>query len=317
MRFVVADGEPQYRRLLGDEELALLERDGHELAWFDGPPGSHDAWIERLRDADGVMLLWGLPSGVLTRTPTIRVLSFVGAGVESYVDLDEARAAGVTVCNSPTQGANAVAEHAVALLFAVARNVPESDRTVREGLWIQNEGLELRGRRLGVVGAGGIGARVIELGKALGMDVVCWTRRRSPERERELGAPIVELDRLFASCDAVSLHLPGVAETVGIIDRSLLSAMPPHGILVNTCRGSVVDEQALAELLEAGALGGAGLDVLSAEPPPPNHPLLSAPRVVLTPHVGFHTGESTAAQLRVAIQNLCAFARGQPQNVRS
>src|SRR5919108_3436368 len=189
VRLVCADGEPQYRRLLSEEQLARVEAEGHELAWFDGAPDSIDGWIERLRGAEGLLLLWRLPQGVLAASPSLRVVSFVGTGVETYVELDEARAAGLTVCNVPRYGANAVAEHALALVLAVARRVADGDRAVRAGAWEQTEGLELRGRRLGVVGAGPIGRRMIELGKALGMTVACWTQTPSAARERELGAP--------------------------------------------------------------------------------------------------------------------------------
>jgi phosphoglycerate dehydrogenase-like enzyme len=315
MRLVCADGEPQYRRLLQPDQLARLEADGHELEWFDCAPESVEGWAERLRDAEGVLLLWRLPAGVLSATPSVRVVSFVGTGVETYVDLAEARAGDVTVCNVPRYGANAVAEHALALILAVARRVPEGDRAVRAGSWTQTEGLELRGRRLGVVGAGPIATRMIELGKALGMTVVCWTARRSPERERELGATLVDLDELFASADVVSLHLAHRPETEGIVDRHLLSLLQPHAILVNTARGALVDERALAELLEAGSIRGAGLDVLGSEPPPAGHPLLASPRVVITPHVGFLTAEASGELLRASLENLLAFARGQPQNV--
>jgi phosphoglycerate dehydrogenase-like enzyme len=317
MRLVCADGEPQYRRLLSDEQLARVEAEGHELTWFDGAPSSVDGWVKRLRRADGLLLLWRLPPGVLAATPELQVVSFVGTGVETYVDFDEARVAGVTVCNVPRYGANAVAEHALALVLAVARRVPRGDAAVRGGSWEQTEGLELRGRRLGVVGAGPVGARMIELGKALGMNVVCWTRRRSPERELELGAPLVELDELFASSDVVSLHLAPHPDTHGIVDRRLLELLRPDAILVNTARGSLVDEQALAQLLASGRIRGAGLDVLGTEPPPPDHPLLSSPRTVLTPHVAFHTAESSAELMRISLENLLAFARGEPQNVRS
>jgi phosphoglycerate dehydrogenase-like enzyme len=314
MRFVCADGEPQYRRLLTDAQLRQLDAEGHELDWFDGAPDSVEGWVERLRGAGGLFLLWRLPPGVLAET-SLRVVSFAGTGVEMYVDLDEARAHGVTVCNVPHYGANAVAEHALALLLAVARVVPAGDLAVRAGSWSQTEGVELRGRQLGVVGAGPVGARMIELGGALGMRVVCWTRRRTPARERELGAPLVELEELFATSDVVSLHLAARPDTEGIVDRRLLGLLPPGAILVNTARGALVDEQALADLLASGAVGGAGLDVLTVEPPPADHPLLAAPRVVVTPHVGFHTAEASTELLRVTLDNLLAFVRGAPQNV--
>jgi phosphoglycerate dehydrogenase-like enzyme len=315
VKLVCPDGEPQYRRLLEAEQVARLKADGHELDWFDEPPESDEVWIERLTGAEGVLLLWRLPPGVLRACPSVRLISFVGTGVESYVEMEEAQAVGVTVCNVPHYGDNAVAEHALALALAVARRITEGDRAVRAGSWGQTQGLELAGRRLGVVGAGPIGSRMIELGRSLGMSVVCWTRRRSPERERELGARLVELEELFSASDVVSLHLAHRAETEGIVDRRLLSLLQPHAILVNTARGRLIDEEALAELLRAGTIGGAGLDVLGTEPPEPGHPLLSAPRTVLTPHVGFHTAEASGELVRVAFENLLAFARDEPQNV--
>jgi len=279
-------------------------------------PETTEEWIERVRGADGMLLLWRLPPGVIRATPTLRVISFVGTGVETYLEVDEARAGGVTLSNVPRYGSNAIAEHAVALLFAVARRITERDRAVRAGSWAQDEGLELRGRRLGVLGAGPVGTRMIELGQALGMSVACWTRRRTSEREQELGVPLVELDELFSNSDAVSLHLAVTRETEGIVDRRLLGLLPPHAIVINTARGALVDEHALAELLEAGRLGGAGVDVLGTEPPPPTHPLLSAPGVVITPHVAFHTAEASRELLRISLENLLAYARGRPQNVR-
>ena len=311
MRFVCADGEPQYERMLDPEQLATLEREGHELVWLDGPPDTADGWVERLRAADGLFLLWLLPRGVLRASPSVRVVSFAGTGVETYVDMDEARAGGVTVCNVPHYGANAIAEHALALILAVARRVPQGDREVRGGSWEQTEGVELRGRQLGVVGAGPVGRRMMELGRAVGMSVVYWTRR-----PRAVDARFVELDELFATSDVVSLHLASRPETEGIVDRRLLSLLQPHAIVVNTARGALVDEAALAELLQAGAIRGAGLDVLSAEPPPEDHPLLHSERAVLTPHVAFHTAESARELVRVTLENLIAFARGAPQNVR-
>jgi phosphoglycerate dehydrogenase-like enzyme len=316
VRLVCPDGEPQYRRLLDAEQLERLDADQHELVWFDRVPDSGEGWIERLRDAEGVLLLWRLPPGVLRACPSVQVVSFVGTGVETYVDLPEAEEGGVTVCNVPRYGANAVAEHALALILAVARRVGEGDRAVRAGAWEQTEGLELRGRRLGVVGAGPIGARMIELGKALGMTVVCWTRRPSPERADALGAPLVELEELFASSDVVSLHLARAPETEGIIGRRLLALLQPHAILVNTARGALLDEAALAELLRRGAIWGAGVDVLGAEPPPDDHPLLTSPRIVVTPHVAFHTEQASRELLRESLENLLAFARGEPRNVR-
>jgi phosphoglycerate dehydrogenase-like enzyme len=314
MRFVCPDGEEQYRRVLDDGQLRAA---GHELSWHDGRPADARAWAERLGGADGVASMWGLPDGVLAASPSVRVVSFAGSGAGSYVDLDEARRLGVTVCNVPTYGANAIAEHAFALALAVARWIPQGDRLVRSGAWTpgQGEGVELRGRRLGVVGAGPVGTRAVELGRALGMQVVVWTRSPSPERSAVLGAAFVSLEELFATADVVTLHLAHTPETEGLVDRRLLGLLGPQAILVNTARGQLVDEAALLELLAAGDLRGVGIDAFAQEPLPAGHPLLASDRVVLSPHVAFSTPEATAEMIRVVLDNLLAFADGTPQNV--
>src|SRR3712207_1498796 len=156
MKFVCADGDEESRALL---DLAPVHAAGHELVWFDGRPADEREWLARLQAADGVTLMWDLPRGVLVGAETVRVVSFAGSGPESYVPLDEAARRGVVVCNVPSYGANAVAEHAFALLFALARKVCQGDRLVRTGDWRPGAlaGVELAGRRLGVVGAGPIG----------------------------------------------------------------------------------------------------------------------------------------------------------------
>lgn len=314
MQFVCPDGEPEYRKIIDTSQLAAL-RQTHELRWFDSAPSTMQAWIERLHDAEGVLLLWSLPKGVLTKCRGVKVISYVGTGVERYVDLEEARKRGVAVCHVPSYGANAVAEHALALMLAVARRIPAGDRLVRTGGWRQEEGLELRGRRLGVVGAGPIGRRMIEIGRGLGMVVVAWTHTPSPERSAALGVPFVSLEELFATCDFISLHLAHRPETERIISRQLLNVLQPNAVLVNTSRGELIDGEALATLLELRRFFGAGLDVYDKEPPAKDLSLLTSPDVVLTPHVGFRTASASRELFRIAIDNLVAFAEGRPQNV--
>jgi phosphoglycerate dehydrogenase-like enzyme len=314
MRFVCADGDDASRALLDVEPARAA---GHELVWHDGAPVDADEWIGRLDGADGVMLMWGIPRGVLEAVPTVRVVSFAGSGAEGYVPLDEAEGCGVTVCNVPSYGANAVAEHAFALAFALARRVCEGDALVRRGGWRPGAlgGLELTGRRLGVVGAGPIGARAVAIGKALGMAVMAWTRTPSPAREEELGAPFVPLERLFAESDVVSLHLAHRPETERFVDERLLCLMQPHAFLVNTARSQLVATEALVAALEEGRIGGAAIDAFEEEPLPADHPFLGAPRLLLTPHVAYNTREATAELLRLTLENLLLFAAGQPRNV--
>ena len=165
MKFVCSDGDEASRALLDVEPVRAA---GHELVWYDGAPASAHEWISRLDGADGVVLMWRLPRGVLSAVPTVRVVSFAGSGAGSYVPLDEAERCGVTVCNVPHYGANAVAEHAFALAFALARRVCEGDALVRGGSWRPGElaGLELAGRRLAVVGARGGTRRAVRPARA-------------------------------------------------------------------------------------------------------------------------------------------------------
>jgi phosphoglycerate dehydrogenase-like enzyme len=314
VRFVCVDGEEQFESVL---DRGPLEASGHELVWYDGRPADLAEWHRRLDGADGVMLMWGMPEGVLPGAPSVRVVSFAGSGAGSYVPMEEARAAGVTVCNVPSYGANAVAEHAVALAFALARQLLEGDRLVRGGDWAPGvlTGVELSGRRLGVVGIGPIGTRMVELGKSLRMDVAAWTNSPTRAREWQLGAPLVPLEELFAGSDVVSLHVAHTPESEGMIDARLLGLMQPHALLVNTARAQLVDTGALVEALTEGRIGGAAIDAFEEEPLPEGHPYLSAPRLLLTPHVGFNTPEASAELVRITLENLLAFAAGTPRNV--
>jgi phosphoglycerate dehydrogenase-like enzyme len=314
VQFVCPDGEPAYRQILDPSQLARL-RESHDLRWFDSAPNTKADWIQRLDGAEGVLLLWALPPGVLTESPGVKVISYVGTGVERYVDLAEARKCGVTVCNVPSYGANAVAEHALALMLAVARRIPAGDRLIRAGGWQQDEGLELGGRRLGVVGVGPIGRRMIEIGLGLGMSVVAWTRTPTPERSAALGVAFSSLEDLFASCDFVSLHLAHRPQTEGMITGQLLNLLLPHAVLVNTARAELIDMETLRRLLEQRRFFGAGLDVFDEEPPAKDSFLLTCPYVVLTPHVGFRTANASQELFRIGIENLVAFAEGRRQNV--
>ena len=314
MRFVCADGDAQSRALL---DAAPVDAAGHELVWFDGRPTDEDEWLRRLDDADGVMLMWDLPPGVLTAAESVRIVSFAGSGAGSYVPIAEADRRGVLVCNVPSYGTNAVAEHAFALAFALGRKLCEGDRLVRSGRWRPGAlaGLELARRRLGVVGAGPVGARAVAIGRALEMSVAAWTRSPSRAREAELGAPFVTLEELFAESDLVSLHLAHRPETERLVDERLLGFMQPHALLVNTARSQLVDTNALVSALAGGRIGGAAIDAFEQEPLPADHPLLGAPNLLLTPHVGFNTPEATTELLRLTLENLLAFAAGRPQNV--
>lgn len=237
---------------------------------------------------------------VLDRAPELRVVGRAGVGVDN-IDVAAASERGVAVVNAPGGNTISAAELTMALILAVARNVAEADRSIREGKWerARLQGVELRGKTLGVIGAGRIGWEVAERCRAFGMAVIVHDPYLPPERAEELRPYLVGLDRLMETADVISLHVPLNAETKGLIDAAALSSMKKTAFVINSSRGGVVDETALAQALGDGHIAGAGLDVFETEPLPPESPLLTAPNLVLTPHLGASTQE---AQIQVALE---------------
>jgi phosphoglycerate dehydrogenase-like enzyme len=215
------------------------------------------------------------------------------------------------VCGTGAVGAPA-AELTWALILALLKRVPREDRALREGRWQTGLTQSLHGKRLGVVGLGKLGTQVARVGLAFGMEVVAWSPNLTSERAQAAGVQQVERDALFATADVVTLHLVLGERTRGVVGRPQLSLMKPTAYLVNTARAGLVDEPALLQALQEGRLAGAGLDVFSTEPLPPQHPLLSLPNTVLTPHLGYVTQENYAVYYRDALQDVLAWAAGAP-----
>lgn len=219
---------------------------------------------------------------VLAACPDLKVVARCGAGLDN-VDTVAAEAAGVTVVHAPGLTTVAVSEHALMLMLAVSRRLAEVDREVKAGNWAVRNGFEsseLAGKRLGVVGLGAIGGRVAELGRALGMDVVCSARRAN-----DLGVPGVDFDELVATADVIQICVPLTEETHHLFDAAVFGRMKPTAVLINTARGPIVDHVALADALEAGRLGGYGADVWDPEPPESGDRVLAFTNTVITPHV--------------------------------
>lgn len=300
---IMPDGDADSVRLL---EAALTEVDASslEIRSVIGVPQTDEQWIERIALADGILLGWGMPSAALTAAPKLRVISFLGTGVNDHVDLELARERGIVVTNVAGYGDDAVAEHALALLLASVRDIPRLDRSMRAGVWVPRSTWQLRGRRLGVVGLGGIGQRMAELGAAIGMEVVGWNRSAETGKTEHNGITLMPLEELMATSDAVSLHLPLTPGTTGLIDDRLLQRMKPDSVLVNTARGAVVDEAALLRVLNAGHIRAAALDVFHEEPLAADNPLRRHERTVLTPHVGFNTEDAARQLFVLAVENL-------------
>ncbi len=316
-RIVYPDAEETMRPFFAGERRERVERLGSFEILTD-IPASAEAFAERLAGAHAVILhgTVAIPDEALEAAPELEVISVCAVGAGSFVDFPAAAARGITVCNSPDATVNTVAECALALLFAAARHVAALDRDLRQGLWNQTRaGFELKGKTLGLIGLGPIGARFGETAQALGMEVAARTRTPSPKRAASLGFGFRPLDDILAESDVLSLHLALNPETEGFLGREELARAKPGVVLVNTARGGLVDEAAMIEALRSGHIAAAGLDVFAEEPLPAGHPLLGLDNVVLSPHVAWNTPEATARLLDTAIGNLERYYEGEPINI--
>ena len=238
-----------------------------------------------------------MPTDLVAQCDALKHVVFLGTGAASYMSIGELQGLGVTVHTIKGYGDTAVAEHAIALMLAAGRDIARMDRGVRAGTWMPREGMQFLGKRLGIVGLGGIGREVARIGRGLGMEVVAWNRTPRPTE----GVTPVDLDTLLATSDVISLNLVLNDATRGIIDAARIARIKPGAILVNTARGALVDESALIAALREGRIGHAALDVFHAEPLKPDHPLASMDNVTLSAHAAFRTLEASMTLLRRAI----------------
>lgn len=233
----------------------------------------------------------------IAKLRNVERIIFLGTGATSYIDVAAAAARSIRIDTIRGYGDRSVAEHAFALMLACARQIASMDRTMREGLWQPLDGIELGGRTLGIIGAGGIGLQFAELAHGFGMEVLLWNR--SPVAG-EWKSRQVSLERLLGESDIVSLHLALTRETSGFLGNERLRAMKPGAILINTARAGLVDDAALIDLLESGHIAHAGLDVFAAEPPVPGGRLQSLPNVTLTAHAAYKTPEASLRLMKRA-----------------
>ena len=250
-------------------------------------------------------------------------LRYIGVTATGYniVDAIAARERGIPVTNVPAYGTRSVAQHTLALLLELTQHAGAHAQAVRDGAWVRAKDwcfwqaplIELEGLALGIVGYGRIGEAVAGLGEALGMRVLAAVSSRARELPRNVA--VVDLDHLFAESDVVSLHCPLTPETRHLVNAARLARMKPSALLINTSRGPLIDEAALAEALNRGTLAGAALDVLSTEPPSPDNPLLGARNCLITPHIAWATQSARARLMQVSIGNVRAFLCGQAMNV--
>ncbi|MBM4443048.1 MAG: glycerate dehydrogenase [Candidatus Rokubacteria bacterium] len=313
MRIVFPDGAGCVTH---PSDLEPLRKLG-EVDFYDGVPASRAELLERLKPAEAVVLDYSeMDAEVLRACDKLRFISFLGIGYAGSIDVEEATRRKVAIAYTPDYGATSVAEHALAMILALTRHVGQAYVSAREGKWEPGRfrGMELRGKTLGVVGLGPIGAEMARLGAGLGMKLLGWTRTPSPARAVH-GVTLASLETVFAEADVVTLHQAYRPESHGMITRALLERMKPEAWFVNTARARLVDNDALAELLRAGRIRGAALDVHDTEPPPAEYVFRTLDNVLITPHIGYNTAEASSNMLRIAIATVEAFARGERLHV--
>ena len=290
---------------------------GHDVTvWTDHQP-DEAILADRLQDADCVVLFrerTKVTRGLLERLPNLRLISQRGA--YPHVDVAACTDQGVLLCsNKGADGANhAAAELTFALILAAMRQLPQQMASVKAGNWQMGVGRSLRGRRLGLYGYGRIGRVVADYARAFGMEVVWWSSEAGRARAKADGETVAESRAaFFGTCDVVSLHLRLTSDTRGSVTADDLGAMPPRSVLVNTSRAGLIAEGALLQALNAGHLSAAAVDVFDFEPlTDPNDPLLSHPRLIATPHIGFVTEDEFDKQFADIFEQVNAYAAGAP-----
>ena len=313
MRIVFPEGSGCVQK---PEDLLPVKKLG-TVDYYDTPPQNKADLIRRLGDADVVFLDYSvMDAEVIAACPKLKFICFFGIGYGNCIDVAAATKHGVTVSYTPGYGATAVAEYTLGLLLSLTRHIAASYYSLRHGEWLSAkfQGVDLKGKTLGLVGLGPIGADMARLGAGIGMSLLGWTRNATPARAVH-GLKLVSLEELFSAADVVSIHLSLNAQTERLVSRALLARMKPSAYFVNTSRAKLVDNQALAELLQQGKIAGAALDVHEEEPAPMNYLFASLPNVLVTPHIAYNSKEAGENMLRIAYATLDAFLRGEKLHV--
>ncbi|HWR39278.1 MAG TPA: phosphoglycerate dehydrogenase [Patescibacteria group bacterium] len=241
--------------------------------------------------------------------PELKVIARSGVGYNT-IDVAAAQRHGVLVTNTPGANSRSVAELTLGLMISLARNIPQANDEMHSGGWVNRVGMELGGKTLGIVGTGNIGGEVLKRASAFGMELIAfdtWRRRDLIESFGDIYRP---LDEVFSRADFLSLHVPAIPETIGMVNKTMLRRMKPSAYLINTSRGELITEEDLAEALKAKLISGAALDAFTAEPLPPDSSLRNLNNVILTPHIGASTGESAKRASIMAAEEVIRVLSG-------
>ena len=315
MKIVVLDG---YTLNPGDLSWETLEALGDCTVYDRSVP---EEVVSRSIEAEVILTnKTVLSSETIASLPKLQYIGVLATGY-NIVDVEAAGKQGIPVSNVPTYGTESVAQMVFAHLLNLTQNVDHHARTVREGRWSKCADfcywdiplIELQGLTMGIIGFGRIGRATARLAQAFGIQVIAYDI--VPPSKIPDGCEIVQLDEIFRKADVISLHCPLTSETENLINAQRLTLMKPTAFLINTSRGSLVDEQALADALNNEKIAGAGLDVLSVEPATEDNPLITAKNCYITPHIAWATQAARKRLLQVAVHNVAAFLNGKPQNV--
>jgi len=318
MKIVVIEG---YSLNPGDLSWAGLEALG-TLTMYDRTP--QHLIVERCKDAEIVFTnKEPLGRNIMERLPKLKFIGVLATGY-NCVDIAAARDLGIVVSNVPGYGTNSVVQLSFALLLELTLRVQDHSNAVRNGDWSRSPDfcfwnyplIELSGKTMGIIGFGDIGKKVGDVASAFGMKVIGNSRTRTDQSHRS-NFRWASVEELLEQSDVVSLHCPLTPDTTGLIKRDNLKRMKPSAFLLNTSRGPLIVEQDLADALNEGVIAGAGIDVLSKEPPPPDNPLLSAKNCIITPHIAWATREARIRLMDIVVSNTKAYIGGSPVNVVS
>lgn len=304
---------------INKEELEKVTKplidNGHELVVYEDKVDNEELKV-RVKDAD-VLVIANMPleSDVIQAAEKLKFIAVAFTGVD-HVDLDACREKGIKVSNAAGYSTNSVAELAFGLMISLLRNVVILDDIVREGGTKSGfRQLDLMGKTLGVVGTGEIGSTVAKIGLAFGCNVIAYNRSENVELI-DKGVKYLPLDEVLMESDIVTIHMPLTNDTKALIDRRSFELMKPTAFLINTARGPIVDNNALAKALEEGLIAGAGIDVFDMEPPiPSDYPLLEAPNTILIPHIGFATEEAMVRRAEITFRNITNWERDKQENI--
>lgn len=298
------------------EALAIpLREKGHDFIRYDDRTEDVKTLIKRSSEADILMLAnLPLPAEVIDGCPNLKMISVAFTGVD-HIAIDACRRKNVVVSNCAGYSTNSVAELAVGMMVAVSRSLLSCDQATRSGKTKAGLiGCDLAGKTVGIVGTGAIGMQVARICKAIGCEIIAYSRSEKKEAI-DMGIRYMSLADLMAEADIVSVHVPSTGSTRNLINSEMIGKMKRTAIFINTARGAIVDSKALASALSEGRISGAGVDVFEMEPPiPRDHPLLNVPNIVLTPHVAFATREAFGKRAALVFGNISAWLSGNPIN---